>query len=185
MEFWNEYKVRGTNISTRRRKTVQVTARNQSEAESIARFKGLMPPYEISYVFDITSNIEIAPPVTSGIKRMEELAAKRMKELELQKIAESFVDAKTFVQHLNNKTLKPANIEVSSSSYGDLLTVIFDNGKKITTLFSEFSGNSEDIKFAEDINRLKYDNNVRIIDVKITPIGNEDYNISFKFEEID
>ena len=147
MDFGQEYTIRGTNPNTRRKNKIKVTARNEKEAESIALFKGLIPPFEFFYDF---------PEIEEGIKNLV------LDGVEV-------VDVKTFINYLDNPNLKTENIKVYSTSYGDALEVIFDNGKKIAILTQSFSTNFDCFKFAEGINYFIQTHNLKIVGVKVTP----------------
>lgn len=177
MDFWQEYTIKGTDFHSQLKKTVKVTARSKNEAEIIAHFKGLIPPYEF-----ILNFLEFGEDAEIFVDYLEKSNSEPEK-IEVHTVAK-FSEVEMFIHYLNDPNFQPEKIKVRVSNYENRLEIIFNDGEKASLLIKALSTTLKNISIATDINGFIKIHNMKINDVRISEPDADEYEIDFVLEEI-
>ncbi len=177
MDFWQEYTIRGIDFHSQHRKTVKVTARNRNEAEIIAHFKGLVPPYE--FIYDFSGIGEYAEIFINYLEKQDST----LEKIEVHTTAK-FSVVEIFIKYLNDKNFTPEKIKIRFGAYGNMLDITFNDGEKASLLIKALSTTLKNISDITDVESFIKIHNLKISNVKISEPYDDEYNIDFVLEEV-
>lgn len=177
MDFWQEYTIRGIDFHSQLKRTVKVTARDKAEAEIVAHFKGLIPPYE--FILDF-SELEEDTEIFIHYLEKPDFAPEK---IEVHTVA-NFSEVEMFIHYLNDENFKPEKIKARVAAYENRLDITFNDGEKASLLIKALSTTLKNIRAVTDINAFIKIHNLQINNVRISEPYEDEYDIDFVLEEV-